>query len=108
MCAKGGARGLREEKAQMDAMQTHIQSLMKMVESTKAPSVVKAVSELSGVKLVPLTEHDDIEAYLVTFERKCRRTRSIRVGTLLSTSADRQSTAGICSPTDSRLRTMMK
>ena len=25
--------------------------------------------ELSGVKLVPLSEKDDIEAYLVTFER---------------------------------------
>ena len=49
-----GARGPREVKAQMDAMQTYIQSLMKMVECTKAPSVVKVVSELSGVKLVPL------------------------------------------------------
>ena len=58
----------REVKVQMDAMQTHMESLMKMVESTKAPSVMKAVIELSGVKLVPLTERDDIEAYLVTFE----------------------------------------
>ena len=42
---------------------------MKVVDSTKAPSVVKAVSELSRVKLVPLTEHDDIEVYSATFEQ---------------------------------------
>ena len=58
----------RDVKAQMDAMQMHMESLIKMVESTRAPSVVKVVSKLSGVKLVPLTEHDDIEAYLVMFE----------------------------------------
>ena len=58
----------RVVKVQMDAMQLHMESLMKMVESTKVPSVVKAVSESSGVKLVRLTERDDIKAYLVTLE----------------------------------------
>ena len=52
---------------------------MKMVEDSKTPAAVKAVTKLSGVKLVPLLEpqegsdipspeQDDIEAYLVTFE----------------------------------------
>ena len=42
---------------------------MKVVEDSKATSAAKSVGgELSGVKLVPLSEKDDIEAYLVTFE----------------------------------------
>ena len=42
---------------------------MKVVEDMKATPVTTIKSELSGVKLVPLSEKDDIEAYLVTFER---------------------------------------
>jgi hypothetical protein len=42
--------------------------LMKVVDST-ATSAAKSAGELSGVKLVPLFEKDDIEAYLVTFKR---------------------------------------
>ena len=59
----------REVKLQMEAMQAHMERLMKVVEDSKATSAAKSVGELSGVKLVPLSEKDDIEAYLVTFER---------------------------------------
>ena len=58
----------REVKLQMEAMQAHMERLMKVVEDSKATSAAKTVGELSGVKLVPLSEKDDIEAYLVTFE----------------------------------------
>ena len=54
----------REVEQQMDSMKTHMETLMKLVEAKAA----KPASELS-VKLVPLNEKDDIEAYLVTFER---------------------------------------
>ena len=60
----------REVKLQMKAMQAHIERLMKVVEDSKATSAAKLVGgELSGVKLVSLSERYDIEAYLVTFER---------------------------------------
>ena len=59
----------REVKLQMEAMQAHMERLVKVVEDSKATSAAKTVGELSGVKLVPLSEKDDIEAYLVTFER---------------------------------------
>ena len=62
------ARG-REVKEQMDVMQAHMERLMKMVEDSKATSVAKSVCKLSGVMLVPLSERDDNEAYLVTFKR---------------------------------------
>ena len=42
---------------------------MKVVADSKSTPVTKIKGELSGVKLVPLSEKDDIEAYLVTFER---------------------------------------
>ena len=51
----------REVKLQMEAMQAHIERLMKVVDS-KATSVAKSVGELSGIKLVLLSE-DDIEVY---------------------------------------------
>ena len=57
----------REVKQQMDAMQAQMERQMKVVEDSK-PTAVKAAGELS-VKFVPLSEKDDIEAYLVTFER---------------------------------------
>ena len=58
----------REVKAQMEAMQLQVDTLIKLVEKSGAATTPKTSNELS-VKLVPLTEHDDIEAYLVTFER---------------------------------------
>lgn len=58
----------REVKEQMDMMTAHMERLMKMVEDQRAGSAAKSGAELS-VKLVPLTEKDDIESYLVTFER---------------------------------------
>jgi hypothetical protein len=57
----------REMQGQMDEMRGQMEKLMKVVE-TIAKAEAKPVKELS-VKLVALTEKDDIEAYLVTFER---------------------------------------
>ena len=57
----------REVKERMDAMEAHLGTLMKLLEA-KTKEEPKT-TELSGVKLVPLSEKDDIEAYLVTFER---------------------------------------
>ena len=48
-------------------MQTHMAALMKLVEDSQKAKVVSPKRELS-VKLVPLSDKDDIEAYLVTFE----------------------------------------
>ena len=56
-------------KLQMEVMQAHTERLMKVEEDSKATSAAKTIGELSGVKLVLLSEKDDIEAYLVTFER---------------------------------------
>ena len=49
----------------METMQAHIDNLMSMI---KAQPVAKSGVELS-VKLVALKDDDDIESYLVTFER---------------------------------------
>ena len=59
----------REVQAQMDEMRSQMEKLMKVVADSKATPVPTVKGELSGVKLVPLSEKDDIEAYLVTFER---------------------------------------
>ena len=58
----------REMGQQMEELQGHLESLMKVVADSRKPEVVSHKRELS-VKLVPLTEKEDIEAYLVTFER---------------------------------------
>ena len=58
----------REVKLQMEAMQARNYS-MKVVEDSNVTSAAKLVSKLSGVTLMPLFEMDNIEAYLVTFER---------------------------------------
>eukprot|EP00731_Ephydatia_muelleri_P026771 Em0018g871a len=58
----------RENRKQMETMQTHMAALMKLVEDSQKAKVVSPKRELS-VKLVPLSDKDDIEAYLVTFER---------------------------------------
>ena len=50
-------------------MQTHMETLMKLVEESRTAHPHKSSQDLLSVKLVPLTEKDDIEAYLVTFER---------------------------------------
>ena len=39
-----------------------------LVEDSRTTPAAKSVGELSSVKLVPLSDKDDIEAYLVTFE----------------------------------------
>ena len=57
----------REVQTQMATMQQHMESLLQVVSDTTArPSPVNRPVD---VKLVPLSEKDDIEAYLVTFER---------------------------------------
>eukprot|EP00731_Ephydatia_muelleri_P004053 Em0002g229a len=58
----------RENRKQMETMQTHMAALMKLVEDSQKAKVVSPKRELS-VKLVPLSDKDDIEAYLITFER---------------------------------------
>lgn len=58
----------RETGKQMEELRAHLESLMKVVADSRKPEVVSQKRELS-VKLVPLTEKYDIEAYLVTFER---------------------------------------
>ena len=59
----------REVQIQMDEMRSQMKRLMKVVEDSKVTSAAKSVGELSWDELVPLSEKDDIEAYLVTFER---------------------------------------
>ena len=51
-------------------MQEHIDKLVRLVEESRKAkgSGLKPSSEFRGSRLVPLTEKDDIEAYLVTFE----------------------------------------
>ena len=59
----------REMGKQMEELQGHLESLMKVVvDSRRKPKGVSHKRELS-VKLVQLTEKDDTEAHLVTFER---------------------------------------
>ena len=52
----------RENRRQMETMQTHKAALMKLVEDSQKAKVVSPKRELS-VKLVPLSDKDDIEAY---------------------------------------------
>ena len=58
----------RETREQMEAMHAHMEKLVSMMEKTQSTQSGKSVRELS-VKLVPFSEKEDIEAYLVTFER---------------------------------------
>ena len=64
------ARERREEawRAERKEMQEHMQTVEMMRTSGEMSSKAKPSAGLS-VKLVPLAENDDIEAYLVTFER---------------------------------------
>ena len=70
------AETAEQEKAaerRIEAMQMQMDVLIKMVgDSTKSRAEPSAGRPLGGapqVKLVPLTEQDYVEAYLVTFER---------------------------------------
>ena len=58
----------RETREQMEAMHAHMEKLVSMMEKTPSTQSGKSVRELS-MKLVPFSEKEDIEAYLVTFER---------------------------------------
>ena len=64
----------REVQAQMTNMQQHMKSLLQVVNESTATA--KLPHRTLDVKLVPLSAKDDIEAYLVTFERLCQLTRS--------------------------------
>ena len=68
--AKSDERLTREQenRKKMEMMQTHMESLMKLVEDMQKSKGVSPKQELS-IKLVPLSDMDDIEAYLVTFAR---------------------------------------
>ena len=57
----------REVQMQMTTMQQHMESLLCVVSDTTART--SPVHRHVDVKLVPLSEKNDIEAYLVTFER---------------------------------------
>ena len=57
----------REVQTQMTTMQQHMESLLRVVSDTTART--SPVNRHVDVKLVPLSEKNDIEAYLVTFER---------------------------------------
>ena len=66
IAAERAAREKEAEKRIQD-MQTQMDVLMKLVSDShksKGP-----LGNVPPVKLVPLTEQDDIESYLVTFER---------------------------------------
>ena len=58
----------RDEREKVEEMRVQMDRLMKIVEEQKSASASKGTTELS-VKLVALTALDDIESYLVTFER---------------------------------------
>ena len=58
----------KETRDRMDVLYAHMEKLVKMVEESHRAPRGKSAPELS-VKLVPFSEKDDIEAYLVTFER---------------------------------------
>ena len=68
--AKSDERLAREQenRKKMEMMQTLMESLMKLVEDMQKSKGVSPKQELS-IKLVPLSDMDDIEAYLVTFAR---------------------------------------
>ena len=61
----------RAAEKHIEAMQAQTEALMTLVrDSHKAePPATKILARVPQVKLVQLTEQDDIEAYLVTFER---------------------------------------
>ncbi|KAL5516832.1 hypothetical protein EMCRGX_G002255 [Ephydatia muelleri] len=66
------ARRLEEERRsrgeEREAMRNQMDQLAKMVERSVVAAGAKSPAEL-GIKLVALRDSDDIEAYLVTFER---------------------------------------
>ena len=59
----------REVKLLLDAMNQHMEKLMRVVEDSKKAPIAIPVCELGREKLVPLSESNDIEAYLLMFER---------------------------------------
>ena len=65
------ARERREEawRAERKEMQEHMQTMVEMMRTLGEMSSKAKPSAGLSVKLVPLAENDDIEAYLVTFER---------------------------------------
>ena len=65
------ARERREEawRAERKEMQEHMQTMVEMMRTSGEMSSKAKPSAGLSVKLVPLAENDDIEAYLVTFER---------------------------------------
>ena len=66
-CETAFAQRKREVQMQMTTMQQHMESLLRVVSDTTARTT--PVNHHVDVKLVPLSEKNDIEAYLVTFKR---------------------------------------
>ena len=98
----------KETKTRVQEMQTQIDALMKLVsESQKAKAPAAApLGQGPQVKLVPLTAQDDIESYLVTFERimgAYKVPKEQYVDLLPGATADWQSSTGVCSTTVGRI-----
>ena len=66
---RGEMERLAREREVQERIDAHMETLMKLVEESRTTHASKPSQDLMGVKLVPLTEKDDIKAYLVTFER---------------------------------------
>ena len=92
------ARREREVQTQMTTMQQHMESLLRVVSDTTART--SPVNRYVDVKLVPLSEKNDIEGYLVTFKRiMVRSSRDHKGPVAVSSSAaiNWKSSASICS-----------
>ena len=90
----------REVEARVQEMARQMEVMRSLVkESQKEPeeSVARVGSE-QAVKLTKLTESDDVEAYLTTFERMMEAYRRYgEVGVPPGSTVDRQGAAGLCS-----------
>ena len=92
---------LAREREKRDAeMREQMQLLRRMVEDSRREATpMRPASENDRVKLSKLTETDDVEAYLTTFERMMmvyEVDRARWAFKLTGPTANREGTAGIC------------
>ena len=66
---KAADRRIEAMKAQTDALMALVRDSQRPRHGSGPPAPARPFGGVPQVKLVPLTEQDDIEAYLVTFER---------------------------------------
>ena len=88
---------LAREREKRDAeMREQMQLLRRMVEdSLREATPTRPASENERVKLSKLTETDDVEAYLTTFERMMT-VYEVDRGIQTGPTANREGTTGIC------------